>query len=77
MWQGKVGGNFPLESSGTIRWGEGKNEGKKKRKKRKERRKKRGVRSSTFSLGFIDIEQSIFIEARGNVHLCDKSFAWV
>ena len=31
----KVGRNFSLESSGSIRWGERKNEGKKKREKKR------------------------------------------
>ena len=44
-------------------------------RKEKRKQKKRGVRSSTFSLRFKEIESLVFIEARGKVHLHDKSFA--
>ena len=59
---------------GIIRWERRKNEGKKKREK-KRKKKKRGVRISTFSLGFTEIELLVFVGARGKVHLRDKSFA--
>ena len=58
-----------------IQWGEEKKE-RKMREKKKEK-KKRGVRSSTFSLGFTEIGSSVFVGARGKVHLRDESFAWV
>ena len=82
MWQGKVGGTFTLESILDNSVGEkGKRRERKrkekKRKKKKRKRKKRGVRSSTFSLGFMDIGPSVFIGSRGKVQLCDKSFVWV
>ena len=35
------------------------------------------MRRSTFPLGFTEIGPSVFIEARGKVHLCDESFAKV
>ena len=57
-----------LNQVGTIRWREGKKEGKKK---------KRGVRRSTFSLGFMKIGLSVFVEKRGKVHLRDESFVYV
>ena len=47
--------------------------GKKKREK-KRKKKKRGVRSSTFSLGSTEIRLSVFVGARGKVHLRDESF---
>ena len=85
MWQGKVGGDFPLESSWNNlvererkrkkRKEKERKEKKRKRKKRKERRKKRRVRSSTLSLGFTEIGPSVFVGARGKVHLRDESFA--
>ena len=74
MWQGKVRGNFPLESSWDNSVGE-KGKRRERKKKEKKKRKKRGVRSSTFSLGFTEIEPSVFVEVRGKVQLCDESFA--
>ena len=50
-----------------IRWGEEKG-GKEKEREKKRKKEKRGVRSSTFSLGFMEIEPSVFVGARGNVH---------
>ena len=41
---------------------------------RKEKRE-RGARSSTFCLIFMEIGSSIFVRARGKVHLRDESFA--
>ena len=70
MWQGKVGGDLPLESRGSNPVERRKKEGKRKRKK-----KKRGMRSSTFSLGFTEIGLSVFVGARGKVHPRDESFA--
>ena len=72
MWQGKVGGNFPLESSWDNLEGEkGKRRERKRKGKKKRKRKKRGVRSSTFSLGFTKIELSVFVGTRGKVQLRD------
>ena len=50
-----------------------KNEGKKKREK-KRMKKESGVRSSTFSLRSTEIGSSVFVRARGKVHLHDESF---
>ena len=69
-----MGGNFPLESSGSIRWERRKNEGKKKKEK-KRKKKERGMRSSTLSLRFTEIGQSVFVGARGKVHLRNEIFA--
>ena len=65
-----MGGNFPLESSESIRW-ERKEKGGKKKKE-----KKRAMRSSTFSLRFTEIGPSVFIGVTGKVHLFYESFAW-
>ena len=41
-------------------------------------KEKRGrERNSTLSLRSMEIELSVFIRARGKVHLRDKSYAWV
>ena len=66
-----------LNQVGTIRWGRRKMRERKRKKKRgnKRKKKKRGVRSSTFSLRFTEIEPSFFVGARGKVHLRGKSFA--
>ena len=45
--------------------------------KKEGKKKKRGVRSSTFSLRFTKIEPSVFVGARGKVHLHDESFTWI
>ena len=65
----KVGEDFPLESSWKILVGEKEKGGKEKKKKES------GMRSSTFSLGSTEIGPSIFIGARGKVHLRNESFA--
>ena len=75
MWQGKVGGNFPLESSWDNLVGEKGKRREIKRKEKKRKRKKRGVRRSTFSIGFTKIGLSVFIGTRGKVQLQDESFA--
>ena len=62
-----------LNQVDQIRWREGKLEGKEKKREIKRRR----VRSSTFSLDFIEIGPSVFVRARGKVQLHDKSFTWV
>ena len=70
MWQGNVRVTFPLGSSGPKQSDErerGEKERKKERKKRKERVRKGGVRSSTFSLGFPEIEPSVLVGARGKL----------
>ena len=41
---------------------------------REERERERGVRSSTFSLRFMEIEPSIFVGTRDKVHIHDESF---
>ena len=65
-----MGRNFTLESSwNRFGGGEEKNQGKKKKEKKRE------VRSSTFSLRFMEIGPSVFVGARGKVHLRDESFA--
>ena len=38
-------------------------------------KKESGVRSSTFALRSTEIEPSVFVGARGQVHICDESFA--
>ena len=48
---------------------------RKKKKEKKRKKKESGVRSSTFSLISTEIERSVFVGARGKVHLRDKSFA--
>ena len=40
MWQRKVGGSFPLESSWNNSVGERKNEGKKKKEKKRKKKKR-------------------------------------
>ena len=77
MWQGKVGGTFPLDSSWNNSVERREKGGKEKEKKNKEKKrmKKRGVRSSTFSLRFTEIRPSVFVGARGKVHLRNESFA--
>ena len=59
---------------------------KKKEKKRKrdkereraeEREREKGKRGFRFFLRSTKIGQSVFVEARGKVHLRDKSFTWV
>ena len=72
-----MGENFPLESSWKNSLGEKGQRKERKRGKKKRKKNKRGVRSSTFSLGFTEIGPLVFVEARGKVHLCDESFAWV
>ena len=75
MARRKLGGNFPLESSWMIiSMREGKRK-KRKRKKKKRKNKESGVRSSTFSLRSMEIRPSVFVGARGKVHLRDESFA--
>ena len=74
MARRKVKENFPLELSGSNLVGEKENEGKKK-KEMKRKNKESGVRSSTLSLRFTEIEPSVFVGVRGKVHLCDESFA--
>ena len=80
-WQGKVGGDFPLESSCDNSVGEkGKRRERKikknkKRKKRKERGRKRRMGNSTFSLDFTEIRLPVFVGVIGKVYLCDKSSA--
>ena len=54
-----------------IRWERRKNEEKKRKKKESE------VRSSTFSLRSTEIGSSVFVGARGKVHLRDESFTYV
>ena len=71
MWQGKVGGGLPLESTGANSVERGKKGGKKKNKRK---RKKRGVRGSTFSLEFTEIGPVVSIGERGKVHPRDESF---
>ena len=70
-------GNFPFESSWIDSMGEKEKREKKekKRKKGKERKKESGVRSSTFSLRSTEIGPSVFVEARGKVHLREESFS--
>ena len=41
----------------------------------REEKRARGARSSTFCLIFMEIGSSIFVRARGKVHLRDESFA--
>ena len=65
----KVGEDFPLESSWKNLVGE-----KEKGGKEKEKKKESGMRSSTFSLGSTEIGLSVFVGARGKVHLRNKSF---
>ena len=53
---------------------------KKEKKKRKKegmsrRERENGKRGFRFSLRSTEIGLSVFIGARGNVHLCDESFA--
>ena len=49
-----------------------------KREKDKKRKKnRRGVRGSSFSLDFTEIEPRVFVGARDKVLLHDESFAWV
>ena len=73
-----MGGNFPFESSGSDSVGErGKGEKEKERKEKKRKRKESKVRSSTFSLRSIEIRSSVFIGARGKVHLRDERFAQI
>ena len=75
MWQeGRWEEISHLNKVGSIRWGRKKNEGKKKTEK-KRKKKEKGVRSSTFSLKFTEIGSSVFIKARGKVHLRDESFS--
>ena len=52
---------------GQLGGEKGKKEGKKKR---------RGMRSSTLSLGFTKVGLSVFVGARGKVHLHDETFEW-
>ena len=69
MERRKVGGNFPLESSGSFSMGE-----KEKRGKGKERKEKKMEREVVPSLRSMEIGMSVFVGARGKVHLRDKSF---
>ena len=67
-------GEFPtLNKWDQIRWREGKRRERKREKKRK--KKESRVRNSTLSLRSTEIGLSIFVGARGKVHLCDESFA--
>ena len=68
-----MGGNFPLESS-WMRF-DGREGKMRKRKRKKRKNKESGVRSFTFSLRSTEIRPSVFIGARGKVHLHDESFA--
>ena len=75
MWQeGRWEEISHLNQVDQIRWERRKNEGKKKKEK-KRKKKESGVRSSTFSLRFTEIESLVFVKARGKVHLRDESFA--
>ena len=49
----------------------------KKKKEKKRKKKESGVRSSTFSLRSTEIGPSVFVGARGKVHLCDESFVYI
>ena len=54
---------------------EGKNKEKQGRERKKKKQKReRGVRSSTFSLRFMEIRPPVFVGVRGKVHLRDESF---
>ena len=75
MARRKVRGNFPLESSWIIFDGRERKMMKMKKKEMKRKKKESGVRSSTFSLRSTGIRLSVFIRARGKVHLRDESFA--
>ena len=62
-----------LNQVDQILWERMKKEGKKKKEK-KRKKKENGVRDSSFSIRFTEIELSVFVEARGKVHLRDESF---
>ena len=75
MWQGERWEEIShLNQVGTIRSERRKNDGK-KNKEKKRKKNERGVRSSTFSLRFTEIEPSVFIGVGGKIHLRDESFA--
>ena len=68
------GRKFPtLIKLDDIRWERRKKEEKKK--KENKRKKESEVRSSTLSLRSMEIGSSVFVGARGKVHLGDESFA--
>ena len=68
------GRKFPtLTKLDQIRWRRRKEEEKEKERKEKKEKESR-VRSSTFSLSSTKIGPSIFVGAKGKVHLCDESF---
>ena len=61
----------------TKSGGERNKEGKRKRKEKKRKNNRRGVRSSIFSLDFMEIGLSVFVEARDKFLIHDESFTWV
>ena len=48
-----------------------------KRERERKRKKKKGSEKFRFSLRSTEIGLSVFIVARGKVHLSDESYAWV
>ena len=61
----------------TIHWGEGKRKKKEKEREEEGRRKDFRERSSTFSLDFPAIRQSVLVRARDKVDPRSESYVWV
>ena len=69
MWPGgRWEGPSHLSQVDQIRWE------RRKKKEKKRKNKESGVRSSTFTLRFTELESSVFVGSRGKVHLRDESF---
>ena len=70
--------HFSDVGSNLVRRGKRRERERKEKKKEKKREmKKIRLRRSTFSLDFMEIRLSVFLGARGKVHLRNENFTWV